>query len=303
MRHLGSLGLTSLVVVVGIVACASQPAASTPAPAPSETVWPTPATAEPAPPPAPAAPPTAVDAPPPASAAPPAPTLVSICLAKCDQLVTRCAKTAVESCRLNCTKYDPPGSECLDATRSALECSRDAKDLTCANVAPESCGPKFRAIAACLAGEAAHETAKPAGLPDGWEQVTDSANGFTVPMPKGSVESAGPEGPVRTVTAPDGTKYTVSVLPLLKEKATQKALLHFLMRVQGRCSDKVKMDGFIEKPGQTSIHYKAHCPDKTDWNGMIFIDDRHLILLSAQAPTGKLGVTDPFLYEFELTKR
>src|SRR4051812_46830126 len=53
MRHLGLLELTSL-VVVGIVGCAAQPAASTPAPAPSETVWPTPATAEPPAPPAPA---------------------------------------------------------------------------------------------------------------------------------------------------------------------------------------------------------------------------------------------------------
>ena len=300
MRQVVSVGLVSLALGAGLGACASQSSApSAPAPAPSDSVWPTPATAEPAPP-APPAPPSATVAPAPPT--PPAASLVSICLAKCDQLVAKCAKTAVESCRLNCTKYEPPGSECVEQTRSALECSRDAKDLTCANVAPESCGPKFRAIAKCLAGEAAHEAATPAGLPPGWERVTDSANGFSLALPNGSAVTAGPEGPVRSVTAPDGTKYSVSVLPLLKEKATQKALLHFLMRVMGRCSDKVKMDGFIEKPGQTSIHYIAHCPDKTDWNGMIFIDDRHLILLSAQAPTGKIGPTEPFLYQFEFAR-
>jgi hypothetical protein len=188
--------------------------------------------------------------------------------------------------------------------RAALECARDAKDLTCANVAPESCSRKFREITACAAGEAAQPAEKaPAGLPDGWEQVKDSANGFSVAMPSGSAVKAGPEGPVRSVSAADGTLYTVSVLPPLKDKPSEKSLLHFLMKVMGRCSDKVKLDGFIEKGDRSSMHYKAHCPDKTDWNGMIYTTDQHLFLLSAQAPFGKLGVTEPFFYQFEFTPR
>ncbi len=225
-----------------------------------------------------------------------------ICLAKCDKLVSKCGTSAVESCRLNCGKYDPPPAGCGDQVRAALECARDAKDLTCANVAPESCARRFREIASCAAGEAAPAAEKaPAGLPEAWEQVTDSVNHFSVALPTGSVVKAGPEGPVRSVTAPDGTLYTVSVLPLLKDKPSEKSFLHFLMKVQGRCSDKVKLDGFIEKAGRSSIHYKAHCPDKTDWNGMIYTNDQHLFLLSAQAPFGKIGVTDPFFYQFEFT--
>jgi hypothetical protein len=227
---------------------------------------------------------------------------LSICQAKCDKLVSKCGKTAVESCRLNCGKYDPPPAGCGDQVRAALECARDARDLTCANVAPETCAKKFREIASCAAGEAAPVEKAPVGLPDGWEKVTDSVNGFSVAMPTGSVLKAGPEGPVRTVTVAD-TLYTLSVLPLLKDKPSEKSFLHFLMKVQGRCSDKVKLDGFIEKAGRSSIHYKAHCPDKTDWNGMIFTNDQHLFLLSAQAPFGKIGVTDPFFYQFELTAR
>jgi hypothetical protein len=99
------------------------------------------------------------------------------------------------------------------------------------------------------------------------------------------------------------TVYTVSVLPKLVDKPSEKSFLHFLMKVQGRCSDKVKLDGFIEKAGRSSIHYKAHCPDKTDWNGMIFTNEQHLFLLSAQAPFGKIGVTDPFFYRFEFSAR
>ena len=223
-------------------------------------------------------------------------------LAKCDKLVSKCGAPTVESCRLNCGKYDPPPQGCGDQVRAALECARDARDLTCANVAPESCARKFREIAACAAGETAQPAEKaPAGLPEGWEQVTDSANGFSVALPSGSAVKAGPEGPVRSVSAADGTLYTVSVLPALKDKPSEKSFLHFLMKVQGRCSDKVKLDGFIEKAGRTSIHYQAHCPDKTDWNGMIFTNDQHLFLLSAQAPFGKIGLTEPFFYQFRFT--
>ena len=105
------------------------------------------------------------------------------------------------------------------------------------------------------------------------------------------------------MTAADGTLYSVSVLPPLKDKPSEKSFLHFLMKVMGRCSDKAKLDGFVEKAGRSSIHYKAHCPDKTDWNGMIYTSDLHLVLLSAQAPLDKIGVTDPFFYKFQFTSR
>jgi hypothetical protein len=239
-----------------------------------------------------------------APAPPPPASILSICSAKCDKLVSKCGASTIESCRLNCGKYDPPPGGCGDQVRAALECARDAKDLTCANVAPESCARKFREIAACASGVAAAPAEKgPAALPEGWEQVTDSANGFSVAMPRGSVVKAGPEGPVRSVMGADATLYTVSVLPPLKDKPSEKSILHFLMKVQGRCSDKVKLDGFIEKAGRSSIHYKAHCPDKTDWNGMIYTNDQHLFLLSAQAPYGKIGVTEPFFYQFEFIPR
>src|SRR6478736_327187 len=296
------LGFGLAAVAVWIAACAETPKpVEAPTAAPEASAEPSKAAAT-APPPAPDThenPPATSASPPP----PPAASILSICDAKCDKLVSKCGKTAVDSCRLNCGKYDPPPAGCGDQVRAALECARDARDLTCANVAPESCAKKFREIASCAAGEAAPVEKAPAGLPDGWEQVTDTANGFALAMPRGSTETAGPEGPVRSVTAADGTIYTVSVLPLLKDKPSEKSLLHFLMKAQGRCSDKVKLDGFIEKAGRASIHYKAHCPDKTDWDGMIYTNDQHLFLLSAQAPFAKLGITEPFFYQFQYTAR
>jgi len=304
-RSCGS-GLGFAALAVWVVACAgAQNAAEAPAAAPAKNEPPSPPAAPaPAsePPPAPEArenPAASAPAPPPA----PEP-IMTICLAKCDKLVSKCGKAAVDSCRLNCGKYDPPPGGCGDQVRAALSCARDARDLTCANVAPESCSRKFREIAACASGEAAQPAEKgPAGLPENWEQVSDASAGYAVPLPVGSAVKAGAEGPVRSVTAADGTLYKVSVMEPLKDKPSEKAFLHFLMKVMGRCSDKVKLDGFVEKAGRSSIHYKAHCQDKTDWNGMIYTNDQHLFLLSAQAPVGKIGVTDPFFYQFELNSR
>ncbi len=268
------------------------------APASASGALPTP-TAQPIPRAAqPISPAASASAAPSPAAAPGAPIL-AICLAKCDKLLGKCGAPSVESCRLNCTKYDPPPPGCGDQVRAGLECARDARDLTCANVAPESCARKFREIAACAAGEPAQPAEKAApGLPEGWEQLTDSANGFSAAMPLGSVVKAGPEGPVRSVMAADATIYTVSVLPPLNDQPSEKTILHFLMKGMGRCSDKVKLDGFVEKGARSSIHYQAHCPDKSDWSGMVYTSHQRLFLLSAQAASGKMGLTEPFFYQF-----
>ena len=229
--------------------------------------------------------------------APTPPALVPICRAKCDRLRDRCAPAQVDSCRLNCTKYEPAPAGCVEQVRVALECARDARDLTCAHVAPESCAAQFRAATACSNGESLPNpqlTGAPSALPEGWERVSDRAHGFSLSMPRASIEKESADGPLRSVTVADGTTYSVSVRPALSEKPSEKSLLHFLMKVQGRCSDKLKLDGFIEKAGRSSIHYTSRCPDNTDWDGMIYVDQRRLVLLSARAPSGKLGITEPF---------
>jgi hypothetical protein len=211
-------------LAVWIVACAGAPKeADVPPAAPLASQAPSPVNA-----PASARPADSAEPPPALSASapepPPPPPILPICQAKCDKLVSKCAASSVESCRLNCGKYDPPPAGCGDQVRAALECARDARDLSCANVAPESCARKFRELAACANGEAVAPAEKaPAGLPEGWEQVTDSANGISVAMPRGSVVKAGSEGPVRSVTAPDGTLYTVIRSPFIQCSRTSRA--------------------------------------------------------------------------------
>jgi hypothetical protein len=287
--------------LIWVAGCAGSPtAASSPPPAASAGVAPGPASDAPMPSGTAAVVPT-----PPANSADstpapaPAPALIPICDAKCDKLVAKCGKVSVENCRLNCGKYDPPPTGCVEQVRAALECARDAKDLTCANVAPESCSAKFREIAACSSGATAQKSGDaPAGLPEGWERVTDSANGFSVALPRGLADKKSGDHSVRAVTVAD-TTYTVSVLPVPTEKPSEKTLLRVMMKIQGRCSDKLKLDGFVEKAGRSSIHFMSHCPDKTDWDGMLYIGAQNMVMLSAQAPAGKIGQTEPFFYEFE----
>src|ERR1700712_764362 len=90
-------------------AAAAANAAPSKAPAPASEVLPTPDTRE--------NPPAATAAPPPPS--PPVASILSICSAKCDKLVSKCGTPAVESCRLNCGKYDPPPAGCADQVRVA----------------------------------------------------------------------------------------------------------------------------------------------------------------------------------------
>src|SRR5688572_21690333 len=99
-----------------LVACGP---ASAPAPAsPSET--------SPSPVSEPSAAAPTVEAPPPSDApgltAPPAPaeakpvtpSVREACLAMCDKVKEKCGKSAFESCRVNCGKYDPPAEGCED---------------------------------------------------------------------------------------------------------------------------------------------------------------------------------------------
>ncbi|HEV8244175.1 MAG TPA: hypothetical protein VGP93_00265, partial [Polyangiaceae bacterium] len=67
---------------------------------------------------------------------------------------------------------------CEPYARDALECARSAKDLQCANIAPESCSKLYRRTAECLRApdsfQVATEDAAKA-LPSGWERYQDQS--------------------------------------------------------------------------------------------------------------------------------
>ncbi|HEY2408895.1 MAG TPA: hypothetical protein VGI10_22975 [Polyangiaceae bacterium] len=136
-------------------------------------------------------------------------------------------------------------------------------------------------------------------IPAGWQEVRDASVGFSVPMPTGAAPKTVDGHPEYAAKSADGTDYTLDVLALPPEKPSEKTLLRLLTKLLGRCGDKLKLDGFIEKPAYASIHYGSHCADGSEWQGMVYIDHKHMLMLSARGPVGKLGITEPFFYQLQ----
>jgi hypothetical protein len=267
-----------------------EPATSVPAPVSSETPLAAPTSlAEPA-----AAPTAAV-----AETKPAAPSIHEVCFEMCDKVKAKCPKNSFEACRVNCSKYESPGEGCEDTARNALICARDAADLVCANVAPESCAKPFRQLSACSSGQKPSTEAAPvaAGLPAGFVLFESAQEGVHAPMPQGAAPGEG--SVVATVKNADGAVYAIRKLPRPEGKLNEKIFLKIGMNLFGRCSDKMKMGGTVDKPGRTSINYTTKCPDGSEEQGLFWATDKALFVASVKGPAGKLGPTEAFLYGFE----
>jgi hypothetical protein len=292
-------------LVVGFVLLACSPQAT---PEPAAPAPPASSPSDQAPPPAassatvaeatPAPSAAAVAEAPPSDAKPAAPSIHDVCFAMCDKLKAKCPKSQFEACQLNCGKYEPPADGCEDIVRSALACARDAHDLVCANVAPESCAKSFRRIAACAAGKTTTEVAPTASLPPGFSVYENPSEGISAPMPQGVV--AGEGQVLATVKTAEGTVYSIRKLPRPEGKMNEKVFLKIGMNLFGRCSDKMKMQGMVDKPGRTSINYTHKCPDGSEEAGLFWATDKALFVASAKGQPGKLGPTEAFLYGFDV---
>lgn len=287
-------------VVAGIwlVACGpkGEPAKTAePAPAPSSppAVAAAPVTStEPVAPEPPAADPT------PVAVAPAQPSIRELCFAMCDKVKAKCPKSSFETCRVNCSKYDPPAEGCEGIVRNALSCARDAADLVCANVAPESCAKPFRQITACASGQKTEDAAPAtAALPPGFAQFESAQEGVHAPMPEGAAAEG---NTLATGKHAEGAVYSIRKLPRPEGKLNEKVFLKLGMNLFGRCSDKMKMGGMVDKPGRTSINYTMKCPDGSEERGLFWVTDKALFIASVKGQAGKLGPTDAFLYGFEV---
>jgi hypothetical protein len=271
---------------------------------PAKAAEPTPAPSE-ATPVASTEPPVAAEVPPvePAPSStpapePPAPSIHDVCFAMCDKVKAKCPKSAFDACRVNCSKYDPPAEGCADVVRSALSCARDAADLVCANVAPESCAKPFRQISACASGKMpTAEAPAAASLPPGFALYENKPEGVHAPMPQGAAPGEG--NALAAVKHADGALYSIRKLPRPEGKLNEKVFLKIGMGLFGRCSDKMKMQGMVDKPGRTSIHYTTKCPDGSEEQGLFWATDKALFVASVKGQAGKLGPTEAFLYGFE----
>lgn len=218
----------------------------------------------------------------------------------CDKVKEKCPKSAFDNCRVNCGKYDPPAEGCADVVKAALSCARDAADLVCANVAPESCSKHFRQITACASGQKPVEPQEPtsAALPTGFAIYENSALGIHAPMPSGV--AAGTEANVvAQAKHSDNAVYSIRKLPRPEGKLNEKAFLKLAMNLFGRCTDKMKMQGMVDKPGRTSINYTMKCPDGSEELGLFWATDKALFIASVRGGGSKQGA-EAFLYGFEV---
>lgn len=235
----------------------------------------------------------------PVESKPAAPSIHEVCFAMCDKLKNKCPKSSFEACQLNCGKYDPPAEGCDDVVRSALICARDAADLVCANVAPESCAKSFRRVAACAAGQTVSDAApESAALPPDFSMYENAPEGIAAPMPRGV--TAGEGNTLAIVKHADGAVYSLRKLPRPEGKLNEKIFLKIAMNLFGRCTDKMKMQGMVDKPGRTSIHYTLKCPDGSEEQGLFWATHQALFVAGAKGQPGQLGPTDVFLYGFEV---
>jgi hypothetical protein len=217
----------------------------------------------------------------------------------CDKVKEKCGKSSFDSCKVNCGKYDPPAEGCEDVVKKALSCARDAADLVCANVAPESCAKQFRQISACASGQKPVEAQEPTqpALPAGFALYDNAALGIRAPMPEGTAASNEPNVVVQAKYT-DGAVYAIRKLPRPQGKLNEKVFLKLAMSLFGRCSDKMKMQGMVDKPGRTSINYTMKCPDGAEEVGLFWATDKALFIASIRGAASTQSA-DAFLYGFE----
>jgi hypothetical protein len=230
---------------------------------------------------------------------PAGPSIHDLCFEMCDKVKAKCQKSSFEACRINCGKYESPAEGCEGIVKAALSCARDAADLVCANVAPESCAKPFRQITACANGQKPSEEAPAtAALPAGFSEYQNAAEGIHAPMPEGV--AAGEGNVIASVKTTDGAVYSIRKLPRPEGKLNEKVFLKLGLNLFGRCSDKMKLQGMVDKPGRTSIGYTTKCPDGSEEQGLFWATNNALFVASAKGPAGKLGPTQAFLYGFEI---
>lgn len=231
--------------------------------------------------------------------APPPPTPVALCNRMCDRVAKTCSESAMDSCRMNCTQYEHPPAGCDAQVRTALECASKAEDLTCVNIAPESCATDFRRVVACANGEPEGAMPEdPTKLPDGWQRFQSSSGGFSTAMPPAVTEKSGP--PLAFTASAGDAEYEVRLVDAPADKPTQKNLVRVVLGLVGKCGRNLKLFGMVDKPERVTIRYESRCANGDERHGMLVSAGRKMHILEIRGPKGLKTPKDPFFYGFEL---
>jgi hypothetical protein len=238
-----------------------------------------------------------------AKKAPAEPTLVELCEQGCKKVKARCSESAFDTCRMNCVQYQHPPAGCEAEARTALECSRDAEDIPCVNIAPEICSHKFRRVVACANGKPLPDKDDGPRKLEDWERFSAPSAGFSVMAPKGMAAS-NEGGEAHFAIQQGDVTYSVRVLPAPKEKPTQKNLVKVAMDVLGKCTQRLKLHGMVDRPEKVFIRFESHCPDGVDYRGAFLVTHSKLYIPYVALAKGSKTKpeTDAFIFGLELNK-
>ena len=227
------------------------------------------------------------------------PGLRELCADVCTKVAAKCTANVAETCNLNCDRYDNVDARCEKAAREALICAEAAKDLPCANVAPESCGRAFKRMASCQRSPEtfAEAVEQERGIPAGWQRFEPAGGGFVAFMPSGVQEAPAGQEVVYSVDA-GNVRYVVRKLPPPTEKFTAKSQVRLAMAWLSPCNLKLRLHGQVEKDERISVRYDAACKDGSERHGAFYITKTALYVVGIEAPAGERGETDGFVYGF-----
>ncbi len=234
------------------------------------------------------------------------PSLVELCEEGCKKIKAKCAGAAYDNCHMNCTQYDHGPKGCEAEARVALECARDAEDVTCVNIAPEICAKKFQRVVACSNGKTLEtKEVEAPKVPSGWERYSAKAAGFSALMPKGVSETS-EGGEPHFVSKEGDAVYTVRVTAAPKEKPTQKNMVKVAMNVLGKCNRNMKLYSMVERPEKTFLRFDSKCPDGVEWSGAFVIIGSKMYMPFVTYPKGggakRKSELEAFVFNFEVAK-
>ena len=271
---------------------------STSAAAPAEGA----ATPAPSDPEAPAADTSAAAAPAAEAAPENQPSVVDICLKRCDRLASTCSKSSLDSCKADCGQWKTLPTGCEKQIRVAVECMANAPDAQCANVAPPSCGKQFRAFTRCKDGnpEPEAEASKATNDAAGLSLVDEVDGGFKVLLPAKPQVKDQDGRRVWTAVNGEGVSHEVHKLPAMTGKLTPKAFMKVMTSFLGPCAAKMRLHGMIDTPNYTLMRFETKCSDGVEWRGAIHSHKHATYVIGLKGPGPKLGQAEAFLGSFQV---
>lgn len=209
------------------------------------------------------------------ASAPPADTRVKdACTKLCERVKSSCPAGRGDACALQCKSYEAKSKGCEAETEAALTCQAGAPGGFCDNVAAPKCADAFLNMQRCQRGEAPKPVATgKAGLPDGWERVSDETWGLSFAMPKGAAVDKDAKSRTWKITA-DGATYEVMEQARPKKLDEQALVKLIIGHVGVSCQKEMRVVGRVDLETVTFSRFETGCGKGGKLYGKVRVDDK-----------------------------